>query len=384
LGRWCSLRYMRRFGWVGAVALVACLGWAGVVSAQTATTVVDLPVPLLPETFGAWKSATVSDGPRSEVSLANVNKDALEECGPQRSKTANYLWNDRGNVRDIRVEAVEFNDATGAYSAFTLALHPGMKLGEQIGSMTAVGDGAALFTSGSSLVMAYPVTAADVPDLNKLAAELPKVGGPRSQAPLLLTFFPTKGFVPGSLRYALGPVSYAAMGGTLEATKLGWEKSAEAAIAEYADKRGKETLTLLLYPTPQIAGEHTRAIQAQVGSAAKIRREGELVIVAAGTFGADDAQNMIENVHLRSEVTFDQGVPPSFESEVQKTYSLLTSIAIFCGVGMLAAVLLGGFLGGGRALVRKMQGKDAAADVEFLSLHLVNQNPPAKFDPPGP
>jgi len=45
--------------------------------------------------------------------------------------------------------------------------------------------------------------------------------------------------------------------------------------------------------------------------------------------------------------------------------------------------LLGVFLGGGRALIRKMQGKDAATDAEFLSLHLDNQNPRPKFDPPG-
>lgn len=373
---------MRCFGWVSAVALVGCLGWGGHVSAQTATTVVDLPVQLLPEAFGAWKSANVSDGPRSEISLANVNKDALEECGPKRSKTANYLWNDRGNVRDIRVEAVEFNDATGAFSAFTLALHPGMKLGKEIGSATAVGDGAALFTSGSSLVMAYPVTAADVSELNKLAAELPKVGGPRSQAPVLPTFFPAKGSVVGSLRYALGPASYAAMGGTLDAAKLGWEKSAEAAMAEYVDRRGKETVTLLLYPTPQIAGDHLRAIEAEANGA-KSRREGELVIVAAGTFSADDAQNMIENIHLHNELSFDKPMPLEFHAELQKTFSLLQSIAILSGVGMLAAVVVGVFLGGGRALIRKMQGKDAATDAEFLSLHLANQNPAPKFDPPG-
>ncbi|MDQ2924061.1 MAG: hypothetical protein M3R43_00640 [Acidobacteriota bacterium] len=371
---------MRRLGWIGAVALVGCWAWSGAARAQNATTLVEPPVPLLPQSFAGWHRDETTTVPASSFSLVNVNKDALEECAPQRSQTATYIL--KGG-RSVHVEAVEFNDATGAYSAFTLALRPGLKLGKEIGAATAIGDGGVLFETGSSLALAYPATTADVSDLTKLANTLPKIGGPRSQRPLLPTFFPAKGLATGSLRYALGPASYAAMGGTFGAGQLGWEKSAEAALADYADKRGKETLTLLLYPTPQIAADHMRAIETQTSGAVKARREGELVILATGTFSADDTVNMIENIHLRTEVTFDRAMPPSFEHEVQKTYSLLASIAIFCAVGTLASVLLGVFLGGGRALVRKMQGKDAAADVEFLSLHLEPQNPRPKMGPPA-
>lgn len=370
------------------MAAVVCLAWSCAARAQQATTLVVPPAPLLPQSFGAWQRAAtpIGNAPTPGFSLVNVNKDALEECGPQRSQTADYGRNIGGKLIGLHIEAVEFNDATGAYSAFTLALRPGMKLDKEIGSATAIGNGGVLFEAGTSLALAYPATVADVSELSKLASALPKIGGPRAQPPLLPTFFSAKGLTQGSLRYALGPVSYAAMGGTFAARQLGWEKSAEAAIADYADKRGKETLTLLLYPTPQIAGEHMRAIEereAQMGNAVKARREGELVAIATGTFSADDAQNMIENIHLRSELSFDKAMPLNFEHEIQKTYSLLASIAIFCALGTLASVTLAVFLGGGRALVRKMQGKDAAADVEFLSLHLERQNPPPKMGPPA-
>jgi len=49
---------------------------------------------------------------------------------------------------------------------------------------------------------------------------------------------------------------------------------------------------------------------------------------------------------------------------------LLVSIAIFCGLGAVAAVVLGLFLGGGRALIRVMQGKPAASEPEFLRIDL--------------
>ena len=374
---------MRRLGWVGVVVLVGCLAGSVAAWAQAAKTVVSVPVPLLPESFGDWKSITTSDDPKSELSLVNVNKDALEECGPKRSQTANYQSNVHGSAKVIRVEAVEFNDATGAYSAFTLSMHPGMKLDKGLGSAAAIGDGAVLFQTGSSLALVYPATAADVSGLGKLADAMPKIGGSKAQPALLPTFFPVKGLVRESLRYATGPVSYTAMGGTLAPAQLGWEKSAEAAMAEYADKRGKELLTLLLYPTPQIAGNHAHAIATQLGSGAKVRREGELVIVATGSFSGDDAQNFVENIHLHTEVSFDKPMPLEFHAEVQKTYSLLVSISILSGFGCLAAVLLGLFFGGGRAIIRKMQGKDAATDAEFLSLHLANQNDPPKFDPPA-
>jgi hypothetical protein len=235
---------------------------------------------------------------------------------------------------------------------------------------------------------------ADQNTVRKIVAALPKVSGNQGLPPLLPTFLPARGIVPASVRYAVGPSGFAQEGmdvgpagmGRLGSSGLGWDKNAEAAMAEYADSRGRESLTLLLYPTPQIAGEHMRAIEAAARGGANAaapalhdRREGELVVLAQGTFTAEAAQNMIENVHLHSEVTFDKPVPPSFTSEIHKTYSLLTSIAVLFGVMGLAAVLLGFFLGGGRALVRRMQGKTAATQAEFLSLHLDPQNRAPKF-----
>jgi hypothetical protein len=75
-------------------------------------------------------------------------------------------------------------------------------------------------------------------------------------------------------------------------------------------------------------------------------------------------------MHLNSVITMDKPVPLDFHVEVQKTYTLLENIAVFCGVGALAAVVLGLFFGGGRALIRVMQGKPAATEPEFLHIDL--------------
>jgi hypothetical protein len=114
-----------------------------------------------------------------------------------------------------------------------------------------------------------------------------------------------------------------------------------------------------------------------------LRREGPLVLATTGAWLESDAKAMIENIHLRNQVTFDKKMPLEFHAEVQKTYSLLTSIAVFCGVGTLAAVILGLFLGGGRAMVRVMQGKPAASEPEFLRIDLRGQAAPIHGEEPG-
>jgi hypothetical protein len=101
-----------------------------------------------------------------------------------------------------------------------------------------------------------------------------------------------------------------------------------------------------------------------------IRREGPLVAVTTGPWSAASAKAMVEGIHLRSEVSFDKPMPLEFKTEVQKTYTLLESIAIFSGVGALAAIFLGFFLGFGRAAIRVLQGKPAATEPEFLRIDL--------------
>ncbi len=69
----------------------------------------------------------------------------------------------------------------------------------------------------------------------------------------------------------MGEHSYMAEGGVLPAAGLGWDKEAEAVTAKYADRRGAETLTLLLYPTPNIAAGHIcGAWRAAAGAGAEL------------------------------------------------------------------------------------------------------------------
>ncbi len=375
---------IKRVG-IGAVLAVGC----GLSAMGQASVAVNVPAtPLLPESFGAWKKAAPAAAQGSGISLAALNQAALEECGPQRSAVADYATPDHGGEITIHVEAIQFGDRSGAYSAFTLAERPGMKESRALGSLSAAAPGAVLFTVGSTVVLATGGSGNvfEVASFKPLVDVLPKVAGNKGVAPMLPSLLPGKGLVAGSVRYALGAETYQAEGGVLPAHSLGWEKSAEAVTAQYDDRRGKETLTMLLYPTPMIAGSFTKAIKDSLGqlgpsmAGAQVRREGELVLLASGSFSAEQAQHMLENIHLKQELSFDKDVQPVFHTEVVKTYSLLTSISVLAGVLMLAAVLLGLFLGGGRAAIRVLRGKPPATEMEFLSLHLSPQSKAPEID----
>src|SRR5215469_4800493 len=119
-----------------AVGIVACALAMG--AAQThaqGVTLTEPPVQLLPQSFGGWQQGGNSEP--GSVSLTTVNKAALQECGPLRSQVNTYTR----SGKTMRVEAIEFGDRTGAFSAFTLALRPDMKVSKDVGSSNAVGDG---------------------------------------------------------------------------------------------------------------------------------------------------------------------------------------------------------------------------------------------------
>ncbi len=376
-----------RFRVVARCVFSLCL--VGVAFGQEAKTSLVLPpAPLLPAKFGAWQMNGAATTGNDGAQVDGANTAALKEFGIDRFSVATYA-RERGSG-SVEVKALQFGDATGAAGAFTFYRKPelrGLAAGQKLGASAAISTDEALFWSGTTLVIARVTQgrAALATELKELEVALPKIGGPKGAAPLLPTLVPVKGLEQGSVRYALGPVSYAAEGGVLPAEILGWDKSGEVVTAKYS---GGGVLTLLLYPTPQIAGERGRAIEAAMNAdrskygTVKLRREGPMLVLASGGFAPVAEKELVEAIHLPVQLTWDKKMPLEFHAEVQKTYSLLTSIMVFCGVGALGAIILGLFLGFGRATVRVWMGKPAASEPEFLRIDLRGQTAPIHLDGP--
>ena len=381
----------------GSASLLAaafCATTATALLSQTAppaapATQLSLPSRLLPASFARWQQVnTPAVDPLTPPELKlladpTMNATARED-GMKR--TASAVYSVPGQLGRLTVEALQFADATGAVASYTYLRH--LELEERPadparhGNTNVASHGTrTVLREGTSLVVMDAVgEAVSAADVRALADTLPKVGGPQGFPPLLPTYLPAQGIAPRSLEYALGPAGYQAEGGRLPVDLLGFDKAGEVATAAYSGAAtGSGRLTLLLLPTPEIAGARGRALEAWLNSPAasdanmgtvRLRRVGPLLALASNGFTPDQSKALLDAIHLRTEVTWNKSVPPEFHMEIRKTASLLTSIIVFSGVGAAAAILLGLFLGFGRAWIRVLLGKPAATEAEFLRLDL--------------
>jgi hypothetical protein len=364
---------------------------AGTIALCSGIAAAKKPVPppalpqLLPSDFAGWHLASPAISNANADAADAPNADLLKEDGFAQFASASYLRNgDKLNVRAIR-----FDDASGAYAAYTYYRRPGLP--KQDVGYGGVFDGTrVLFWQSAILVDATfdHLTGMSAAELRELAESLPKAQGGSGIPPPLPGYLPQAALDPQSTRYALGPIGYLREGGLLPPSLVDFNRGAEVITAQYSSRDGDGALTLINYPTPQLAADRLRAVAAFLKSgnspaslwssqlaassteALQSRRSGPLVAVTSGSFSADAARKLLSNTNYNADVTWNH--PQGYVSEVSKTARLLVGIITLCGVLGGAALLLGIFFGGGRALLRRLRGKPASTlnDAEFISLHL--------------
>ncbi|MGA7339215.1 MAG: DUF6599 family protein [Terracidiphilus sp.] len=352
--------------------------------AATSITLPPSPRALLPDDFDGWVTAeptrTLSDPSQADPASA----EALKEYGFVFGALANY----KREGDTLTVRALRFVDASGAYGAYSFYRQNGWAK-ESIGTGAASDKNRVLFWRGDTVVDATfsrvgPMSAGE---LRELAGQLPVPTGNRALAPPILVFLPQSSLQSLTTHYAEGPAGYAGSGGVLPASLAGFDRGAESVTANYSLTSGPATLTILEYPTPQIALSEAASIRAYIkagGNAQppwpqplkdsdqaslEVRRSGVLVVLVSGDAIPDESHRLIESVHYEADLTSMQ---QSAESDVAKTSRLLIGIAALVTIGAFAAILLGFFLGGGRALYRVARGRPASSvyDEEFIHLDL--------------
>jgi len=345
---------------------------------------VSVPRPPLPESFAGW----ASDAPLKPLADAaqadSANAAALKEYGFESGLETSY----KRDGETLSVHMLRFGDLSGAYGAYTFYRGSGWPR-EEIGTGAASDKNRVLFWRGNLLVDANfsRVGAMSASEMREFLSQVPASQGASAQPPPLLANLPQKSIERQTMHYALGPVGYAGSGGVLPAELVGFDRGAETVTADYSLSSGPATLTLINYPTPQMAAAMEPKIRAyiQAGSKAQpafpkpladsdqasleVRRSGPIVALVSGDAIPDESHKLIESVHYDAELVT---IPQPTESEVHKTGRLLLGIATLVVIGSVAAILLGLFLGGGRALYRMARGRPISSvyEVEFISLDL--------------
>jgi hypothetical protein len=336
----------------------------------------------LPPTFAGWQLASPQISSNPEKADA-PNAAVLQEYGFLESESGVYSRDDN----TLTIKALRFADATGAYGAYTFYRRVGMKpitVGKE-GSF----DGATriLFWNAGVLcdaVFAH-VTAMSASDLREMVEQLPILSGGAATPPNLPGYLPHAQLDEDTTRYAVGPAAYTRGGGVLPPDLVDFKRGAEALTAKYSGLGGDGTLTIVNYPTPQIAADRLRAIQAYLqqhdpsapqalvessSTSIQTRRSGPLVILTTGNFTADRAKTLAGIVHYDADVTWNN--PKGYVSEASKAAKLLLGIASLTVVLLSVTILIGFFFGGGRLLVRRLRGKPATTleEAEFIKLNL--------------
>jgi hypothetical protein len=343
-----------------------------------------VPKALLPDAFAGWVSAEAPKKLTDVVQADPANAAVLKEYDFSDAVTADY----KRSGETLSLRALRFHDASGAYGAYSFYRQSGWPK-EKIGTGGTSNHNRVLFWVGNTVVDANfsrigPMAGSE---LRELAGQLPLPEGSRALAPPILANLPQASLDGQTTHYAVGPAGYAGAGGVLPPELVGFDRGAETATANYTLRSGVATLTIIDYPTPQMAAAMEPKIRDYIkaGKGAQpawpkplvdsdlasleVRRSGPLVAIVSGDAIPDESHKLLATVHFESEL---MSIPQPTESEVAKTGRLLLGIATLVGIGSFAAILLGFFLGGFRALYRIARGKPASSvyEAEFISLNL--------------
>jgi len=138
---------------------------------------------------------------------------------------------------------------------------------------------------------------------------------------------------------------------------------------------------LIYYPTPQLAAEHLRRIDAahksKPGESSVenvgeyyAKRSGPIVAIAAGSISESDAKALLGRVNWEANVTWNEN---TYLSKKDNLANLLFNVIVLCGIVVGVSLVAGLAFGGLRILMKRIfpdRVFDRPDDMEIISLHL--------------
>ena len=346
-----------------------------------------LPQQILPQQFGGWQMQGSAQTSTDPATADPANTAVLKEYGFADAAIATYT---RDDGRTLKIRAARFADASGAFGAYTFYLQPQMTAentkDDKIGDQAAALGQRVLFYRGQILVDAQfsRESAMSGAQLRELAGALPRAGGNLANLPSFIDFMPHQGYVANTQKYVMGPAALAALALPVSADLVDFNASSEVTLARYNTPSGEATLMLISYPTPQLAAEHFRRIdaahqmaqpQAGVSSVENAgsffdKRTGPIVAIVSGGVSDSDAKSLLGKVNYEASVTWNQ---PTNDPQVRDLYMLILNIVVLCGILAGLAIVAGVAFGGIRILMKRWYPDkvfDRPEQMEFISLRL--------------
>jgi hypothetical protein len=377
-----------------SLILVIVCSFAGVAFGAPAGT--DSLVPsILPKQFAGWQIQGAAQTSKDAGAADPTNAALLKEYGFTDFESAIYKSDDG---RTLKIRAARFADASGAFGAYTFYLQPGMAR-EEIGDQGASLNQRVLFYRGHIVVEAVfsQLSVMSAAGLRELAGVLPRPGGNAGELPPVLAYMPHHGYAANTEKYAAGPLALAAIESPLPGDLVDFSSSPEVVIGQYSTPGGEATLMLIEYPTPALAAEHLRRIDAahhaaepQAGVAAIEnvgpffdKRTGPIIAIAAGPLSQSDAQTLLGAVNWTPSVTWNEN---TYFDKKDNIANLLVNIILLCILVGAISLAAGVAFGGARILLRRFFPGPVFGrpdQTEFISLQLGEAAPDSAAQPPA-
>jgi hypothetical protein len=359
-------------------ALVLAISLAGLAAASEANP----SASVLPKQFGGWQMSGSSRTSNDPAIADPVNAAILKEYGFTSFESATYT---RDDGRKLIVKAARFGDASGAYGAYTYYKTPAMLI-EKIGDGAASMNERVLFYRGNILVDAafQKLSAMSAAELRELADGIPLPSGNIRNLPGLPAYLPTQSYVKNTAKYVLGPVTLHNLLTPVSVELVDFTAGAEVVVGNYNSSGGEATLMLISYPTPQIAADHLRRIEAARTQSSPpanganailqapvfAKRTGPIVVVAAGPLSPAEAKSLLASVNYDANITWNEN---TYFTKRDNLANLLVNVIILCFIIIGFALVAGVAFGGIRILAKRLfpdRVFDQAQNREFISLHL--------------
>lgn len=361
---------------------------------------------VLPQSFGQWAAPNAA----TQASAAQISQFAPDKAGILREygiSSAERRDFTQGN-QSATVTLYRMVDPTAAYGVFTFLRDPQMTTALTaapaaytaaspnrvilvVGNLVLDVSGAAVATpaanspAAASRAPAIPTRPSDM-DLKALAMTVFAHADHRP-FPLIPSYLPRAGLIPGSEHYVLGPqaLSQVFPVSGAPADWIGFDKSAEAISARYhlagRPKTEEASLIVILYPTQQIAADKYNALpkwlalntdDTQANGRTRVfgSRTGALIALLAGVDSQPVATEFLKQIQYASDVTWNE---PTHELTDPSIGTMVVGAFFGTGFIMVMAIAAGIGFGGVRLLVKLvLPGKvfDRNQELEILQLGL--------------
>jgi hypothetical protein len=338
---------------------------------------------LLPNSFAGWTIKGTPQMSKDPATADASNSSLLKEYGFTDLESATYT---RDDGRTLKIKAARFDDASGAYGAFTFYKTPEM-LTQDIGDEAFSLNNRVLFFRADTLVDANfeRLSMMSAAELRELASDLPRTGGTSANLPSLPNYLPKRGLNTSTSNYIVGPVGLQQVHAPVPAALVDFSKGAEVVTAEYSINATPSTLMLIGYPTPQIAAAQSDAIDKarqshQLSSDITTRRTGPIVAVLASATTEQNAKAFLDQVNYDADITWNQDTGSNNRNVGHMVLGGIMLATVLCVIAIVASIAFGGF----RVLMQRLFPNrvfDRPEQIELIALHL--SEPAEKTDDPG-